>query len=218
MALRGKPKEDLTGKRFGRWLVLGEGNHRYWGKYRILYWKCQCDCGTIKDVHGQTLKNGESTSCGCWHYEQVAKMKFKHGARKTKAYSVWASMMNRCYRKKDKFWECYGGRGIKVCDRWHEFTNFLGDMGQPPEGMQLDRNDNEAGYGPENCRWVTSIENQRNRRNNVRFPYNGESRLLSEWSEITGIKRSTLSMRIYSYNWSIEKALTVPPHERRIAL
>jgi hypothetical protein len=91
-------------------------------------------------------------------------------------------------------------------------------MGEPPKGMCLDRKDNDGDYSPENCHWTTQKVQQRNRRNNVRFTYRGKSLLLSEWSELTGIKRSTLSMRIYARNWTIAKAVTTPVLERRIEI
>lgn len=215
MARRGKPRVDLSGKRFGRWTVLQEGEPRYSGKYRVIYWICKCNCGTVKNVCGESLKSGDSISCGCFHNEVTASINMSHGMTGSRVYRAWQNMLNRCRREKDEFWHCYGGKGITVCDRWKVFENFLEDMGEPPVGFSLDRIDSDGPYSPENCRWATMEEQGRNRTNNVHFQFQGMSKTIAEWSGIVGIKRSTLSMRIYSYQWPIEKALTVPVKEGR---
>lgn len=218
MARRGKPREDLSGRRYGRWTVIEEGTPRYHGKYRIIYWMCRCDCGVIREVCGNTLKNGDSTSCGCFHSELMSKIFRSHGKTGSRAYRIWQNMLNRCRREKDEFWHRYGGRGIKVCDRWQVFENFLKDMGEPEPGMQLDRVENDGDYSPDNCRWATVKEQAQNRTSNVRYQYSGKSKTLTEWAAAVGIKRSTLGMRIHSFHWPIEKALTVPVKERRVAV
>jgi len=146
----------------------------------------------------------------------------RHGhARKgttTGLYESWHNMLQRCANPKDKDYANYGGRGITVCDSWLRFDNFKEDMGDRWEpGLQIDRLDNSKGYFCENCRWVTSRENNRNRRNNIYLTYGGVTVLLLEWSEKTGIPYAAIYDRIYRYNWSIDKALTTPVRKYRKA-
>jgi hypothetical protein len=115
-------------------------------------------------------------------------------------------MRNRCYREKDDYFHCYGGRGIKVCDSWHDFVNFYRDMGEPPKGMCLDRKDNDGDYGPDNCHWTTQKVQQRNRRDNHRLSFNGETLCISEWSERTGISQGTIGSRVRK-GWPIAAVL-----------
>lgn len=107
-------------------------------------------------------------------------------------------------------WDSYGGRGIKVCDRWKDFRNFLADMGEPPPGMQLDRSNNDGNYELSNCRWATPKENCQNRRSNRNITYLGETKCISEWARQVGLDRRMLRNRIAS-GWPLDKALYCPP-------
>jgi hypothetical protein len=132
---------------------------------------------------------------------------------------IWRAMVTRCYNKNCKAYKRYGGRGIKVCERWLEpynkgFWNFVEDMGERPEGCSLDRINNDYGYCPENCRWATLKEQHRNMSINRVIIYAGESKTLVEWSEETGIKQTTLMMRLDRYGWTPEEALTLPRNAR----
>jgi hypothetical protein len=114
----------------------------------------------------------------------------------------------RCRNPNNRDYKYYGGRGIKVCDRWDNFDNFLSDMGMRPEGMTLERKDNDKDYEPENCRWATRAEQSLNTRKTTNVTYEGITRTLSEWAQITGIARTTLKARLFVLGYTPEQALT----------
>lgn len=127
----------------------------------------------------------------------------------TPIHNAWMQMIERCSRPSNHKWPQYGGRGVKVCDRWRDFANFYADMGPRPEGMTLERVDVNGDYCPENCRWATQKEQQRNRRNNVLVEFNGERRCLAEWAEALGMRQHTLAWRLRA-GWSVLRAFTEP--------
>jgi len=128
---------------------------------------------------------------------------------KSKTYSSWDAMIQRCTNENHSAYKDYGNRGIFVCERWKIFSNFLEDMGEKPEGFTLERGNNEYHYHKANCKWATRKEQQRNRRANVVIDLNGKKHCVSEWAEILGIKRETIAARL-RYGWSIEKTLMIP--------
>lgn len=119
-------------------------------------------------------------------------------------------MKNRCNNPKDINYGNYGGRGIRVCDRWASYENFRNDMGQKPNGYHLDRIDNDGNYEPVNCRWVTHSQNARNMRKSIMITWNGETKQLTDWSDHFGWPHNILSLR-YHRGWSVEKMMTTPP-------
>jgi AP2 domain. len=157
---------DLSGKRFGRLFVIGRAPNK--GKDTV--WLCRCDCGTEKVVRGNDIKRGKIESCGCLHSEMLIKRNYVHGhsakGKFTYEYHSWASMIQRCENEKRNNFKYYGGRGIKVCDRWkNSFENFLEDMGpRPSKNHTLDRIDVNGNYEPSNCRWVDKSNQSRNQR------------------------------------------------------
>lgn len=157
-------KKDLSGKVFGRWVVLEEVLN-YKGQSKHRYWLCECTCGNKSKVQQGSLTSGRSKSCGCLSREILARGNNRtHGKSDTKEYRSWSLMKQRCYDKNRPDYHHYGGRGITVCNRWLEsFENFYGDMGDCPEGFQLDRQDNKKNFSLENCKWVCSGEKSGNR-------------------------------------------------------
>lgn len=137
-------------------------------------------------------------------------MSYKHGWIRTPEYMAWANMHQRCLNKNRKTYHRYGGRGIKVCDRWGDFKNFIHDMGPKPSRKHtLDRIDNNGNYEPSNCRWADMRQQSNNRENSTYISFNGLTKTKAQWSEILNIHYDTLRIRLKK-GWSIEKALTTP--------
>jgi hypothetical protein len=146
---------NRTGQRFGRLLVVEEAGRN---NLKKVLWKCLCDCGnTVLRVSGD-LVTGNSVSCGCYLKEKIT----KHGGWKKASYNTWRAMMRRCYKTQDKDYPRYGGKGVVVCPRWHDYLNFVADMGEPVGDETLDRIDVYGDYAPENCRWAGVQTQNRN--------------------------------------------------------
>lgn len=198
---------DLAGQRFGRLVVLKEGPVSVAPSgARSVRWVCLCDCGTETLVHGHHLrKYGDNQSCGCLARELSAvRMKAQsttHGMYKSTTYKVWQDMRTRCKNPSHASYEHYGAKGIKVCLRWEKFENFLTDMGERPEGMSLDREDNCGDYEPGNCKWATRAEQARNRSNNVNVTANGKTQCLADWAKELDVKYDTLRYRLKVGKW-----------------
>jgi hypothetical protein len=195
---------DLVGQKFGRLEVVSDVGNK--GKQSL--WSCVCDCGNSKTVLGNSLRLGITRSCGCLQRENSRDRKKTHGLSRISEYQVWRNMLSRCSDVRNKSYSNYGGRGIKVCDRWLEsFENFLEDMGNCPLGMFLDRRDNEGEYTPENCRWVTREEQNNNTRRNVWRTYQGETKTISQWARLYNLPMKTLWARLKRFGWSMRRAL-----------
>lgn len=208
---------DLSGQRFGRWIVLGPSATRIDGRES---WLCRCDCGTVRVVLGKSLKSGRSKSCGCISREKASlRMTVKHqesgfdGRGRTRLYRIWIDIKRRCQDPRHLNYLKYGARGIGVCQEWSisfdSFREWSVCHGYSDQ-MTIDRIDNEKGYSPENCRWVTMRVQCNNKRNNNLIEFKGKVHTLSQWAEITGINRSTISRRICKLGWPVERALTEP--------
>ena len=159
---------------------------------------CQCDCGVVKKIRNQNLRRDGFVSCGCKRKEFLSISAKRHGKSSTANYSRWSAMIGRCTNPATPNYDSYGGRGIKVCDRWLSFENFYADMGEPPPGMSLDRADNDGPYSPENCRWATRKEQGRNRRTNRLIEVDGIKMSIAEAAERFAIQHGTLTKRLDS--------------------
>lgn len=174
---------DLTGQKFGNLTVVEVDKTVKNGRTN---WKCLCKCGKYTTVPTYRLRAGETISCGCRRYETKNQT---HGMKHTRIYETWCGMKKRCYNKNEKSYSRYGGRGITVCEEWkNDFLEFYNwSMGNGyAENLTIDRIDNEKGYCPENCRWVTRTEQQRNKTNNIYLEINGERKTIAEWSAVYG--------------------------------
>lgn len=159
-----KPR-DLTGIRSGRLVALEVVDRKKGGM-----WLCRCDCGTTTVVVAQDIARQSTKSCGCLSREVKAARLTKHGDCGSPEYRSWKGMLNRCRNPGATGFKNYGGRGIKVCERWHSYENFLADMGRKPAPKySLDRIDCDSDYTPDNCRWATPTEQSRNRRGFVKL-------------------------------------------------
>jgi hypothetical protein len=208
------PIKDMTGQRFGRLVVLRQHPERS-PSDRTVRWVCQCDCGNVAVRHGTTLRKGEAVSCNCRQREVGPETRI-HGKSNTSIYNIWQGMLSRCEDLKDRSYPRYGGRGISVCERWHEFANFYADMGDKPSGKTLDRINNDGNYEPGNCRWATPAEQARNTRRNVFVEFAGRRMILTDWAREAGIAPSVLGGRLRK-GWTIERALTAPINTRSSA-
>lgn len=188
---------DLTGQRFGKWVVLSFAGRTKRGLYA---WWCRCECGTERMVGGHYLKRGLSEACGCVARAKLIARCTTHGqshSNKTPTYTSWATMRIRCNNPNAFGYENYGGRGITVCERWNDFTVFLNDMGERPSmSHSIDRIDNSKGYYPENCRWATRREQSNNRRSNRKIEFYGVKKTISEWARMWGMGKHTIKDRL----------------------
>ena len=175
---------------------------------RMFSFKCRCECGNEKNVRIDHLRSGRTKSCGCLNREQTSARNFKHGLRRHPLYTTWDCIRQRCTNPNNPNYKNYGGRGIRLCERWTTFANFIEDVGPRPPGRTLDRSDNERGYEPGNVRWATKHVQTRNSRRNRLLTFEGKTRCLSDWATEKGIDRQTLSLRLDRLGWSVEKALT----------
>ena len=154
-------KIEMVGKEFGRWTVKAEAGKKG-GEF---FYKCECSCGTVRNVSGSRLRYGGSQSCGCLKPDATRKALTTHGKRYTSEYRIWANMIQRCTNPRRKAYINYGGRGITIYKDWMLFELFYKDMGaRPSEKHTLERIDNDKGYCKGNCKWATRTDQARNQR------------------------------------------------------
>jgi len=195
----------LPGFRSGKLTVVKESD-KQWHGFKGYIYECICDCGRTVHVAGNRIRHPKWTlSCGCARPEAVK----RHGLWGTPTYYSWAQMLSRCRNQEAPEWPNYGGRGIKVCERWEKFENFLSDMGIRPNGRSIDRINNNGNYEPGNCRWATRAEQNSNSRRNRLITHNGITKTMTQWSKDLSIPFGMIRGRL-DRGWSGSDALTIP--------
>jgi hypothetical protein len=207
---------DLTNQRFGHQVALRRADpseHRERNR-RIVHWWVRCDCGAERTVREESLRAGISTRCRKCQARKMHAARRTHGQHASIEYKTWQRMLDRCRNPHNARYPGYGGRGIRVCDRWAQsFEAFYADMGpRPGKGYSLDRVDNDCGYEPGNCRWATIDVQSRNKRDNVMLTFEGRTLCLMDWSREYGINRDTLANRL-RVGWPVDLALKTPARD-----
>ena len=202
-------KINMVGKTFGRLTVKAETPKLVSGQH-VLY--CVCSCGGVAFCLGYDLRSGNTKSCGCYQKDMCSDSNTKHGHytnnKQSPEYHTWASLKRRCNNVNNQDYHLYGGRGITYCKSWEKFENFYADMGKKPEGLSLDRIDNNGNYCKENCRWATNYQQSINKRNTIHLVLGKESKPLLVWCEIYNIGAGKVRQRLRR-GWSVEKSLEV---------
>lgn len=199
-------RKDMTGMRFGRLLVRAPAE----SKAGAAAWECLCDCGAVKVVLGSEIRKGHVRSCGCFRRDVLSASGYKDGRTGTPEWRVWRDMLRRCEDSGVDAFKHYGARGIAVCERWHEFENFLADMGRRPAGMTLERADVDGNYEPSNCSWIPAGEQSRNTRRTVRVSLGGEELCLKVACGRLGISYQRTRDRMKVLGWTFERAANEP--------
>lgn len=206
----GKPLADIKGQVFGRLTVLDRDLFVN-GKTR---WLCSCECGKQVSVIGQLLRNGRTKSCGCLRSDRAAETASKHGGyvgrKPTRTMRIWKNMIQRTCNPNCPMYARYGGAGIGVCKSWQTFEGFMADMGEVPDGLTLERIDNSKGYEPNNCKWTTYAEQNRNKSSTKKLTLNGRTQVAADWAAELGLTDSQIYKRIRR-GWSDEEVLLGRP-------
>ena len=208
--------QNVIGEKYGLVTVLANADKR--GKNRCVLVRCSCEAKTEKIILLSSLKNGATRSCGCIRKAQLKARVTTHGLSQHKLYETWQGMLKRCRNPNYREYAYYGGRGITVCERWEKFENFYADMSSTyAEGLSIDRLDNNKGYGPDNCKWATIVEQNRNKRSNVNVEINGKIQCLQDWCSEFGLNYRTVQTRIRDGK-TPEQALTFKRNDCRQAM
>lgn len=192
--MAGKILHDLAGQRFTDWTVLCRTASPPGIVSRTTYWLCRCVCGHERAVRSSALLIGRSTGCGCGKSKRLSQRMKTHGRSNCDLYHIWQYIIQRCTNPKNTGYRRYGGRGIKVCDRWLEsFENFLADVGERPSPKHsLDRIDNDKGYESGNCRWATRYQQHRNRATNRFVEVGGRRMCVADLQYLCGTNGSAI--------------------------
>jgi len=195
------------GDRFGRLVIVEELIPVDKGRK----FQCKCDCGVEIFIGLDRLGSGHTQSCGCYRRDKTRINSTTHGKSHTKLYEAWCGMKHRCFYPGYQGYKYYGGRGISVCPEWMTFEPFYewAMANGYQDGLTLERNNNDLGYSPANCRWIPKAEQPKNSRHNHMITHNGQTKSLTDWAQEVGICRLTLLKRL-KRGWNINDALTLP--------
>jgi hypothetical protein len=202
---------DLSGKKFNKLTILSLNKDKSSKKRK--FWNCVCDCGNKKICDGENVKSGKTKSCGCILSESLIKgwnRRRQFTKEEKPLRQIWKLMIRRCYNPADPTHRHYGARGIKVCERWHNYWQFKEDMWPRPEGLTLERIDNDGDYCPENCKWATVLEQVNNRRTSKKITMNGETKTVPDWCRDYGVSNVGAIRQRLGRGWSLQDALTKP--------
>lgn len=201
----------IPGNRYGKLTVISETEPMKWGKYKHRAAVCQCDCGSELVVRLEYLRSGHTKSCGCMKMVASSKINRTHNKSKTRLYRTWAGMLARCRNKNSKSYKNYGKIGVKVCDEWTRFENFMkwALSNGYQDNLTIERIDPRGDYKPSNCKWIPFKEQMKNKNNHRYITFKGKTMKLFEWANLLGINPQTIYSRI-AYGWSAEDALTRP--------
>ena len=167
----------------------------------------RCDCGKEWLVERSAIRYGRTKSCGCLGAEKRRHSRLSHGMSRTSEYAAWCTLIQRCTSKAGRAASYYANRGISVCERWHKFENFLADMGSRPEGMSIERIDNDGNYEPANCRWANQKEQMRNMRRNGTVILDGKAMCATDAARHLGIPVGRIFCRVSKYSVTHQQAL-----------
>ncbi len=208
------PVKNRVGVRFGRLIVLERAdNYVAPGGHVGTRWKCACDCGEITIVHAVNLRRG-TTSCGCVQAQSRFTANRIHGESGSEEYGVWTGIASRCTNPRLKGFKDYGARGIRLCERWLDFRNFLSDMGRRPSPKHsIERVNNEGHYEPGNCVWATSEEQALNKRTTLTVSFRGLRKPLFLWAKELGLNYGLVWRRIVKSGWTVEAAFSQPSRQ-----
>jgi hypothetical protein len=191
---------DITGMRFGHLTAMEYGGRKVFpsGVTHNL-WISKCDCGNTVTLAYGSLTSGHTTSCGCTAKQKIAEARTKHGyashrknGKFNKTYLCWRNMKSRCANPNDDRYPAYGGRGIKVCERWLVFENFLADMGDCPDNCSIERIDIDSDYCPSNCQWLPDRDQFENKQQTSQITHLGKTQSLKRWATELGLNYGTV--------------------------
>lgn len=191
--MKRKPAADMSGQRYNRLTVVSRAGV---DAHERATWLCRCDCSNELVVPWFRLRQGHTKSCGCLKAELARARVTTHGKSRSPTHNSWVGMIQRCGYTKHAEYQRYGGRGIKVCERWKSFENFLADMGERPSGTTIDRIDSDGDYEPANCRWATNSQQASNRRSSILIERDGRTQTVRAWCSELGINPDVIYGRL----------------------